>query len=139
MAHSGLAAQASLAYNYQVFSDILDRSGPYLSAEGRSDAVNAGYAFLHQYAALASAALSTCRPNYKIRLKWHAFHHTLASLDAGCTLNPRLWSCWLDEAFVGRMCRAARGVHPQTVGRRCLQRWSLEMIAYHDQRSGQAQ
>jgi hypothetical protein len=66
------------------------------------------------------------------RMKWHSFQHTLKVLDDGGALNPRLWSCWTDEAFIGRMCKAAKGVHPATVGLRVLQRWILEFVSYKD-------
>jgi len=65
--------------------------------EERAEAADAGYAFLHGYFALAASAAAQKRPNYKLRVKWHVYQHTLEQLDRGCRLNPRLWSCWMDD------------------------------------------
>jgi len=82
---------------------------------------------------MAYDALREGRPNYKLRLKWHIFQHLLCELDKGMLINPRIFSCWLDESYVGHMARIARGVHPTHVGCRVLQRWLIGLLCWlHD-------
>ena len=92
-------------------------------------AVNVGYEFLHGYVTLAHEAHEALRPNFKIRLRHHGFHHILHSLDCGDTLNPWTTSCWMEEIHVGRQCKTAKGTHPFTCGGRVLQRWLAGLLS----------
>ena len=63
----------------------------------------------------------------KVRPKWHSLHHVLYDIDSGTRINPRLLSNWNNEAFVGRVAKMSKGLHPATMGLRSLQRWLLEI------------
>lgn len=116
-----------MAFSLNEFSATLDSSGLYLSQEARCAAADAGYRYLQLFVELARVNLVANRCCYKVRPKLHLFQHILMSLDAGQTINPRLFSCWNDESVVGRIARCARGTHSKDSGRRILQRWLLEL------------
>ena len=91
--------------------------------------VDLGFLFLQCFVFLADRALKDLRPRWKGRPKLHSFHcETLCRLKSGSRLNPRFYSCWLDEDFVGRTCSMGkRAVHTQTLAKRVLQRCLLQI------------
>ena len=120
---AAFAVQAWCAYGLVKFNAVLDNAGPYLTDAERESAVSAGYLFLQKYMALARANLSRARCCYKVRPKFHVFHHVLHDIDLGATLNPRLFACGNDEQTNGKSTRCSKNLHPLTMGRRMLQRW----------------
>jgi hypothetical protein len=40
------------------------------------------------------------------RPRWHSFQHILMELDQGSCLNPRFAECWVEERFMGVLCKA---------------------------------
>lgn len=108
------------------------------SGKERRSTVVLGYRVLHGYCQLAYEALAVLRPNYKIRLKMHIFHHMLHKLDQGSTLNPKYVACWTGEMWVGKMVKTSRGTHPVTTGCRVLQRWLVELLCFADQKISRA-
>ena len=124
----GLERQAACAWHLCEFQRICDSAGNFLSDDERLGAVQAGQLFLDFWAELAHQNYVALRANYKLRPKHHAFAHWVVHrLRAGSRMNPRLTSCWLDEDYVGRVCRTARGTHSNSLGRRTLERVLLEM------------
>ena len=40
------------------------------------------------------------------RPRWHSFQHILMELDQGSLLNPCFGECWVEERFMGVLCKA---------------------------------
>ena len=106
--------------------------------------------FLHMFHAMACyGALGAAYPlKFKVKPKAHALCHLALDLrrlmpeadGAGAQVScPNYWAdcCWMDEDFIGRVCRRlVRQVSPQNVLRAVVERYVT--ILYFEMRRGQA-
>jgi len=110
------------------YQRVLDQAGPWLTEEEARSAVAAGQSFMDLWSDLATANLERGRCNYKLRPKHHNFaHFAVDRIRQGSRMNPRLTSCWLDEDFVGQICRASRACHMASLSLRVFERHILEL------------
>ena len=124
----GLEKQASCCWFLVEYQRVLDQAGSWLTEEEASSAVAAGQSFLDLWSDLAATNLEQGRCNYKIRPKHHNFSHFgVDRIRRGSRMNPRLTSCWLDEDFVGQICRASRTCHSASLPLRMFHRHTLEL------------
>ena len=123
----GLERQAQCAWHLMELQRVVDSAGPFLSEAEASSLVCSGQLFLDFWQELVADNFARNRANYKVRPKHHTFaHYVVHDVRRGSRMNPKLVSCWMDEDFVGRMCRMIRGLHPTTLARRSLERFLLE-------------
>lgn len=54
----------------------------------------------------------------------------LQRLANGSRINPKLFSCFADESFVGRISKASRMSHPSQVAKTTLARYVLWLASY---------
>lgn len=126
--HPGLERQALCCWNLVEFQRVVDGASMFLTEAEAAAAVTAGQTFLNFWQELAAENMANLRANYKVRPKHHAFaHYVIHRIRTGSRLNPRVTSCWMDEDFIGRVCRSARGTHPSSLARRTLERHVLEV------------
>jgi hypothetical protein len=111
----------------------LDMAGWMLTEEEADQFVDSGNLFLACYVHLAADAVRQGRRTFKLRPKLHAFHHIVLRIETRQSLqNPRFHQNFMDEDFVGRMCKLARSTHQRTVAARSLQRWLLMLaVRWH--------
>ena len=88
---------------------VFDTSEPLLSDSQVSRARRSGYAYLNAWASLASKANLEGRAAYKLRPKMHYLDHLLERLET--RENPRFFSNFADEDFMGRVVAIARRQH----------------------------
>ena len=104
----------------------LDMAGWMLTEEEANEFVDCGNLFLACYVHLAGDAVRQGMRTFKVRPKLHSFHHIVLRIETRQSLqNPRFHQNFMDEDFVGRMCKLARSTHQRTVAARSLQRWLL--------------
>ena len=96
----------------------------WLSEAAANKAVHAGMLYIQTYVQLAHDCLQKMVPRYKVRPKCHSFHcETVLRIKGGSRANPRFFSCFNDEDFVGRSCSVGKqSVHPVTLAKRVLER-----------------
>jgi hypothetical protein len=101
---------------------ILDQEPMFMSAEATAECTAAGFDYLRLYNSLAHMCVQASVRRWKVRPKCHVLAHIL--LRSGFSrMNPRFWSCWADEDYIGKVCKLARATHPAAVARRTLDRW----------------
>ena len=70
-----------------------------------------GDGFVKTYLGLAGEAVRHGAALFKVRPKLHGLWHLSQDIKI---LNPKMWSCILDESFMGVVARVAEVVHPRT-------------------------
>ncbi len=124
---------ATMTRSLQDAVKLMDRCGEVMSETEASECCEGLETYQREYAALASQATDREELLWKLRPKFHVVAHIVLSMRE-THLNPRYWSCWMDEDFMAK-CRAlcqkvrARGV---TVSRNALQRyiWQWGELAF---------
>ena len=66
---------------------------------------------------------------FKMRPKSHCLWH-IAEEVRSSSLNPRVYSCWDDESFLGKLKYLARQCHGGTVEQRCLEHYILGVSSF---------
>lgn len=125
---AALELQCVCAWALHSFGKKLDSAGIFLTDEQADELVDVGKLFLECYARLAADALALSRPRWKLRPKFHSLHcETILRMASGSRANPRYFSCWLDEDYIGRMCNLGKAAssHPTTMSRRVMERMML--------------
>ena len=96
---------------------------------GQRDAQNIamnGINFLRTYATLAWMAHEKKLSKFPMQPKFHYLNHTWLSLltqsKKRWSLNPIVYSCQMQEDYIGRPSRLSRRCNPRSVSTRVLQR-----------------
>lgn len=89
---------------------------------------NCAYDFVRSYSYQAFAAYNLGLSHYPMHPKLHCVHHVAHELRrqsriSDTSLNPAVWSCALDEDFIGRAATISRAVSPRIIAKRTLQRY----------------
>ena len=124
--------QAVCAWAIHTFGQTLDGAKMWLNEAAADKAVNAGLLYIQAYVALANDCLQKFVPRYKVRPKCHSFHcETVLRIQGGSRANPRFFSCFNDEDYVGRTCSVGKqSVHPLTLAKRVLERLLMHTNAW---------
>lgn len=72
---------------------------------------------------LASLALDDEVMRWPLRPKQHQFEHLI--FDFGVWVNPRHFSCMLDEDLIGRLKKITTHTHPKTMSVRALEHYAI--------------
>ena len=113
---------ATCSWAMAKFWAIVDRGDMFLSTSDAHEACEAGELYLQMYLWLSCEALGRGVLRFKVRPKFHAFHHQCLRLKLS-NLNPRFVSCWADEDYVGRITRASKRSHASAMWTSTLQRY----------------
>ena len=84
------------------YGRLTRRGGEVLEETKASAVVAAGKAFLQSFSWLADHAKASGMQRWKVRPKMHMFAHQLMMVEM-TGWNPKAWSCWMDEDFMGRL------------------------------------
>jgi hypothetical protein len=120
--HWELVRAATCFYYMVRWIAILDREPMFMSAEAAAEYRDAGFAYLRLYNSLAHSCVQAGVRRWKVRPKCHVLAHIFLRTEFS-RMNPRFWSCWSDEDYIGKVCKLARATHSGTVARRTLDRW----------------
>lgn len=104
------------------FMATLDHEPLIMADAARQRAIVAGQTFMLAYMALATLALQRRLPLWKTRPKDHVFDEVLIRMGVS-KVNPRFSQCFLDEDFIGKVCKLVRSTHALTAPLRTLQRY----------------
>lgn len=85
-----------------------------------------GNLFISLYLSLASRALEQGKRLWRIRPKFHLFHHRVIE-DRPSRLNPHATATWLDEEWIKRTMKVKKKTHKRTATEKCLKRWLLAL------------
>jgi drug/metabolite transporter superfamily protein YnfA len=101
-----------------MLSTLAKAKGCWLLDEERRKAGGAGRIMMETYGLLSAryANQHAKRVYYKIRPKCHAMVHVILDLH-WLDPCPNFWSdcCWMDEDFIGKVCRLVRKCDPRAV------------------------
>lgn len=114
--------RAACAWSMAAYHATLDGAGRYLTADETEKVCSLARGFLDTYQALARMSIDNSRRQWHIVKKHHYFVHSI--IDVRRTRkNPRFFTCYADEDFVGRIAAVTRRLHRKTVANRCLTRY----------------
>lgn len=125
-----LQYQATCSWACHEFGVAVEQSPLLLHDDHRQRLVALGMLYLQTYVKLAERALFVeKRPRFKIRPKFHALHcETICRLKLGSKLNPKAFSCFNEEDYVGRCCAIGKAsVHTSKLALRIMQRALLQI------------
>ena len=91
-----------------------------------------GLLYVQLHTMCAKDCLAEHRPRWKVRPRMHSsLCECLCKLANGSKMNPKHFSCWSDEDYIGQSCAIgkARSIHATTIGLRLLQRLCLVLNA----------
>ena len=83
-----------------------------------------GAVFIRTYIKMASECIQRRVRLYRIRPKFHLFHH-LVMENRPSGFNPHWFSTWMDEDNIKRIMRIKRMTHKLQATDRCIKRWLL--------------
>ena len=66
---------------------------------------------------------------FKMRPKHHFIFHLMLDTKAW-RLNPRVWSCWGEESYLGKMKYIARSCHGKSMQKRALERYIIGLASF---------
>ena len=127
-----LEKQAVNAWAGHQFGMALDCAPMFLS-EGQAEQISElGMLYVESLTYLATADHEKLAPRYKLRPKFHSVHcETLCRLKNGARMNPRFYSCWNAEDYIGRIANIGKGsCHVQSLSKRVLQRALLQLNVF---------
>ena len=91
------------------FLGVLSSASMFLTAPETETVVTLGNGYINMYIGLANTALHRAEFYFKVRPKFHAFCHVLASLEQGQNRNVYYDACFMDEDWIKQaMCMARR-------------------------------
>ena len=83
--------------------------------------------FIRAYVYEARASYELGLSHFPLHPKLHALHEIAHQLKRqaglGMAINPAVFSCSMDEDFIGRSCTVSRCVSPRLLSKRTLQRY----------------
>ena len=82
---------------------------------------------MHSYVALAAEAVQNNALMWALRPKLHGLCHIILGAAAD-SRNPKYFSCFLDEDFLGKVIKVAEKCHRVTVCGAVLQRYLVRML-----------
>ena len=104
------------------FTHLVRSSPALITPAVRAEASECGFRFLALYVQLAGQAILDGQTLYKIRPKMHYFWHICDRMRRS-SLNPKLFSCWAAEDYVGKIAKLAERTHRRSTAERTLQRY----------------
>jgi hypothetical protein len=120
------------------FFKILYDGSLWFDRETARDIYYHGNAMLKAYQWMAKKSLELDKPLFAMVPKLHGWHHILINIrmqldnpECMFVLSPLVWSCAMDEDFVGIISRISRRVSIRTCELRTLQRY-LVACRHHD-------
>ena len=129
--------RATCCWSLSEIIRIWDTASQFLTVEDCQRLERVGNIFFLAYAALAHEAATAKLSLYKCRPKLHYFWHLLVEA-INTKFNPRHFSCYMEETFMGRMKRLASKCSGRSVLTTSLQRyvWYLGLRWELRRRSG---
>ena len=103
---------ASVTFGLAEYARVTDGCGEVMEEEAVEKAVQAARTFQQSYTALRHASIEKDLNLFKIRPKFHTWEHQIL-LMLWTHWNPKCWSCWMDEDFMGKL----RGIVSKTRAR----------------------
>lgn len=88
---------------------------------------------LHQHLRSTEWLAAYCWQNEIMAFKMRPKHHYLwhVAMDVGLDrVNPRIYHCWEEEKFLGRLKRIATKCHGATVQKRALERYLVALTSF---------
>ena len=110
-------------YELTSFVHVLDQAGLWLQEWEIDKAQRHGQEFLNAYTDLVLWRIEHDICRWHIRPKLHYLAHQILQLCDG--QNPKHFSCFMDEDFVGKVSRLCAACRPAQVGHRGLSRYLL--------------
>ena len=118
---------ALMSFNYE-----LERNDMFFDEATAKRIYSLGLLYVQLHTMCAKDCLAEHRPRWKVRPRMHSFLcECLCKLANGSKMNPKHFSCWSDEDYIGQSCAIgkARSIHATTIGLRLLQRLCLVLNA----------
>ena len=118
---------ALMSFNYE-----LERNDMFFDEATAKRIYSLGLLYVQLHTMCAKDCLAEHRPRWKVRARMHSFLcECLCKLANGSKMNPKHFSCWSDEDYIGQSCAIgkARSIHATTIGLRLLQRLCLVLNA----------
>ena len=109
------------------------RAGMFLTDHQQQHKTIIGTLFVTLYISLASRSLEQRKRLFRIRPKFHLFHHR-AIEERPSRQNPHASATWLDEEWIKRTMKVKKKTHRRTATEKSLKRWLLAL----PQKLGQA-
>lgn len=107
----------------------------FLDSEEISHKQTVGKVFIRSYMHLATTALSEQKRLFRVRPKFHLFHHLIMD---GRSLNPHYASTWLDEDAIKRWMGIKKKVHKRRATESSIKRWilglKLKLLVAHEEK-----
>ena len=105
----------------------LYQNGVWIEKQEAHDIATSGIEFLRIYARLARMAYKNNIKKFPLQPKFHYLNHTWITLleqsrKHKWSLSPIVYSCQMQEDFIGRPSRLSRRCNPRSVSHRVLQR-----------------
>ena len=120
--------------NLSGFILFLESAPPMLAEWQRAHAHKLGQCFLDAYTCLiafdkadAASGSASYKPTWHARPKCHTVWHAVQHLASSRMNVLVLFSCWVEEDFMGHMSRIYRKCHARTACRRALQRYLVHV------------
>ena len=111
-----------------LFICSLDRSGDWLSLKEAVMISEFGLRFLRQYSVLARRSVDRKECMWKVRPKFHYYHHMLFEIR-GRRFNVCRTQTFAGEDFMGKMKSLGRKCHRSSITKRALQRY-IQLVGY---------
>ena len=105
---------------------ILTHAGHFLTHSERQNRTVVGQLFLTSYIGLAHEELRRGRLLFRLRPKFHLFHHVCMNPSF---INAGRYSTWMDEDGLKKLMRIMRRTDARTAEQRVLQRWLLSLYS----------
>ena len=102
------------------------KAGLFLDDHEQRQKTIIGNLFISLYASLASRALEQGKRLWRIRPKFHLFHHRVLE-DRPSRLSPHATATWLDEEWIKRTMKVKKKTHKRVATEKCLKRWLLAL------------
>ena len=114
--------RAACAWSIAAYHATLDGADRILTADETEKVCKLARDFLDTYQALSRMSIDEHRRQWHIVKKHHYFVHSIIDIRR-TRKNPRFFTCYADEDFVGRIAAVTRRLHRKTVANRCLARY----------------
>ena len=122
---------AQALWSADCWLNLLNKSGMFLTELEEENRLTLGKLRTTTYAALAANAVQGKRFLFRLRPKYHLWHHLAIDVRAS-KLNCNIHATWMDEDSVKRWMRIKRQVHRRTATENVLRRFLLGLRANLD-------
>ena len=107
---------------------MLTKADMFLTEQEESHKEIVGELFCKTYIRLAQQALVSKSLVWRVRPKFHLMHHVCIE-SRNSRLNAHMWSTWMDEDWLKKICRVKKGCHRRTAAQQTIRRYLLGLTA----------